>query len=96
MTYIQTVTSKGQTTIPKPIRDALGIKTGDKVVFRLTETSKKEKNITIETIDSDKIIEELAGSLYSPNIKYVPIEKVRKIAYKKLGEEYARKLKNLK
>lgn len=28
-----TVTSKGQVTIPKPIRDRLGIKTGTKVSF---------------------------------------------------------------
>ena len=29
------VTSKGQITIPKPVRDALGISEGDEVVFRL-------------------------------------------------------------
>lgn len=31
------VTSKGQVTIPKPIRDRLGIKPGTKVAFRLDE-----------------------------------------------------------
>jgi AbrB family looped-hinge helix DNA binding protein len=30
-----TVTTKGQVTIPKPIRDRLGIKPGTKVEFRL-------------------------------------------------------------
>lgn len=30
-----TVTSKGQVTIPKPVRDALGIKAGDEVIFRV-------------------------------------------------------------
>jgi antitoxin PrlF len=29
------VTSKGQVTVPKVVRDALGIKKGDQVVFRL-------------------------------------------------------------
>jgi AbrB family looped-hinge helix DNA binding protein len=29
------LTSKGQVTIPKPIRDALGLATGDAVVFQL-------------------------------------------------------------
>jgi antitoxin PrlF len=29
------VTSKGQVTVPKVVRDALGIKTGDQVVFRV-------------------------------------------------------------
>jgi antitoxin PrlF len=31
------VTSKGQITIPKPVRDALGISEGDEVVFRLEQ-----------------------------------------------------------
>lgn len=30
-----TVTSKGQVTIPKPVRDALGIKAGDELIFRV-------------------------------------------------------------
>jgi antitoxin PrlF len=30
-----TLTSKGQTTIPKPIRDHLGIKAGDRMTFTL-------------------------------------------------------------
>jgi len=29
------VTSKGQVTVPKAVRDALGIKAGDEVVFRV-------------------------------------------------------------
>jgi antitoxin PrlF len=29
------VTSKGQITVPKAVRDALGIETGDEVVFRV-------------------------------------------------------------
>ncbi len=37
-----TMTSKGQITIPKEIRDALGLKTGDRVAFRLLEGGKVE------------------------------------------------------
>ena len=35
MDVAATVTSKGQVTIPKPVRDALGIQEGDEVIFRV-------------------------------------------------------------
>lgn len=43
-----TVTSKGQVTIPKPIRDRLGIKPGTKVVFSLD----KEGRAFLQTDDT--------------------------------------------
>jgi len=36
MTVAATLTSKGQVTLPKPIRDSLGLKKGDQVVFEAT------------------------------------------------------------
>jgi len=56
-----TLTSKGQTTIPKPIRDSLGMKTlmPDGVVLM------RVKN---------KRVSELAGLLYKKGRKPVPIE----------------------
>ena len=35
-----TLTSKGQVTIPKEIREILGVKEGDRLVFRLDERGK--------------------------------------------------------
>ena len=32
-----TVTSKGQVTLPKAVRDALGLEAGDKILFRVHE-----------------------------------------------------------
>lgn len=37
-----TVTSKGQVTIPKPVRDLLGLKAGSKVDFHKTDDGKVE------------------------------------------------------
>jgi AbrB family looped-hinge helix DNA binding protein len=34
---VTTVTSKGQVTVPKPVRERLGIVPGSKVVFELSE-----------------------------------------------------------
>jgi AbrB family looped-hinge helix DNA binding protein len=35
MSTESTLTSKGQTTIPKPIQDSLGMKAGDRMSFKL-------------------------------------------------------------
>jgi antitoxin PrlF len=34
--YESTVTAKGQTTLPKPVRDALGLEPGDRIRYLLT------------------------------------------------------------
>ncbi|HUU01463.1 MAG TPA: AbrB/MazE/SpoVT family DNA-binding domain-containing protein [Myxococcota bacterium] len=44
-----TLTSKGQITIPKEIRDALGLENGDRVAFRLREDGVVE--LHPETLD---------------------------------------------
>ena len=62
-----TVTSKGQVTIPKEIRDALGITAGDKIVFRRKETGE----IVVEAANIDLM--SLAGML-KPRRKGVSIE----------------------
>ncbi len=55
------VTSKGQVTVPKPIRDALGIKAGDEVVFRL----EGKRAVLARTAD----FLDLAGSVRVPAAK---------------------------
>ena len=56
---IATMTSKGQITIPKEIRDRLGLKTGDKVVFHLLEGG----GVRVEPRNVDTL--SLAGCLRS-------------------------------
>lgn len=55
------VTSKGQVTIPKSVRDALALETGDKVVFRV------EQNRAIMARTPDLL--ELAGTVEVPAAK---------------------------
>ena len=45
-----TVTSKGQVTIPKPVRDHLGIGPGSKIAFRLAD----DGHIVIERADGTR------------------------------------------
>lgn len=55
------VTSKGQVTVPKAVRDALGIKEGDEVIFRV------EGNRAVLARTPDFL--ELAGSIRVPAAK---------------------------
>ena len=61
------VTSKGQITIPKPVRDALGVETGDRVEF--VELEKGVYSVIAATRD----IRDLKGVIPKP-AKPVSIE----------------------
>lgn len=70
MTTDATLTSKGQTTIPKEIRDSLGMKPGDRMTFTLMADG------TVIMRVKNKSITELAGMLYKKGRKTVPITKM--------------------
>ena len=65
-----TLTSKGQTTIPKDIRDSLGIKSGDRMTFTLMPDG------TVLLRVKNKSIMSLAGSLKKKGRKPVPVEQL--------------------
>ena len=65
-----TLTSKGQTTIPKEIRDVLGMKPGDRMTFTLMPDS------TVVMRVKSKSITELAGVLHKKGRKPVPVEQL--------------------
>jgi antitoxin PrlF len=44
-----TITSKGQITLPKDVRDALGVDTGDRVAFRIADDG--TVTVEAETVD---------------------------------------------
>ena len=63
-----TLTSKGQTTIPKAIRDGLRMKTGDRMTFTLMPDG-----VVIMRV-KNKRVSELAGLLHKKGRKAVPVD----------------------
>lgn len=55
-----TLTSKGQLTVPKDVRDRLGLKSGDRVVFDLEDLEDGAVRLRVER---RKSLGELMGSL---------------------------------
>jgi AbrB family looped-hinge helix DNA binding protein len=67
-----TLTSKGQTTIPKEIRDRLGMKPGDRMTFTLMPDGTMLVRVKRKSILS------LAGMLHKPGRKAVPIGQMKR------------------
>lgn len=65
-----TLTSKGQTTIPKEIRDSLSMKPGDRMTFTLMPDA------TVVMRVKSKSVTALAGVLHKKGRKPVPIEQL--------------------
>lgn len=63
-----TLTSKGQTTIPKAIRDSLRLKAGDRMTFTLMPDG-----VVLMRV-KNKRTSELAGLLHRKGRKSVPVE----------------------
>jgi len=70
MTTDATLTSKGQTTIPKEIRESLGIKPGDRITF--TPMPDGTVSMRVKT----KSVMALAGMLHKKGRKRIPTEKL--------------------
>ena len=62
-----TLTSKGQTTIPKEIRDSLSLKAGDRMTFTLMPDTSVLMRV------KSKSVTELAGVLHEKGRKPIPV-----------------------
>lgn len=65
-----TLTSKGQTTIPKDIRQSLAMKSGDRITFTLIA------NGTVLMRVKNRRLLEFAGSLRKKGAKPLPVEQL--------------------
>ena len=65
-----TLTSKGQTTIPKEIRDSLRMKTGDRMTFTLLPDG------TVLMRVKNKSVRDIAGRLFKKGRKALPVEQL--------------------
>ena len=65
-----TLTSKGQTTIPKDIRDGLGLKAGDRIAFTMMPDG------TVQMRVKNKSATALAGSLRRKGQKRLAVERL--------------------
>jgi len=73
-----TLTSKGQITLPKEVRDALGVQTGDRVEF--VETGKG----VFEVVAASKDVRELKGIIDRPR-QPVSVEDMRRAVARRAG-----------
>ena len=81
-----TLTSKGQTTIPKLIRDELGLKAGDKLVFRI-------ENGQIVIRAKTGSIRDALGMFYDPKRKPVSVEEMNEAIGDAISERFMRSSK---
>jgi len=80
---LATLTTKGQVTIPKKIREALKLHTGDKIEIIVTE----EKEAIIRPIS--KKVDDLFCKLHKPGRKAVSLEAIDNAIRTRMKEEFA-------
>lgn len=75
---LATLTNKGQVTIPKEVRDSLGLQTGDKLEFVITESGKALFRPVTKKVD------DVFGRLHKPGRKSVSIEAMDDVIKQKM------------
>lgn len=74
------ITVKGQTTIPKKIREHLNLHAGDQLDFVIEDSGRVV--IRPATID----VKELEGILHRPGMKAISIKEMRAVIKKRFGK----------
>jgi len=80
---LATLTTKGQVTIPKKIRDSLKLHTGDKIEIIVTE----KREAIIRPIS--KKVDDIFCKLHKPNRKAVSIEAIDNAIRNRMKDKFA-------
>ena len=80
---LATITTKGQLTIPKTIRESLQLHSGDKVEIIVTDT----KEAIMRPIS--KKVDDLFRKLHKPGRKSVTLEEMDEAVARKMKEKFA-------
>lgn len=81
------VTTKGQVTIPKEIRDALGIEPGDEIAFEKVESGYKIQKKEPTTADGDDPFDKYRGSAESDETMPERMRRLRGEYPRNVGDE---------
>ncbi len=76
---VATMTKKGQVTIPKSIRDALGLHSGDKLEFILDESGR------VLCTPVTRRVDDVFGRLHRPGRKVVSVEEMNEQVRRGVG-----------
>ena len=79
---LATLTSKGQVTIPKEVRNSLHLHAGDKVEFVITES----REALLRPVN--KKVDDVFGRLYRPGRKPISVEKMNAGIRRKMQESF--------
>jgi AbrB family looped-hinge helix DNA binding protein len=79
---LATITTKGQVTIPKSVRDSLMLSTGDKIEFVVTD----KREALIRPIS--KKVDEVFGILHKPGRKTVSVEEMDATIRQKMKDNF--------
>ena len=77
-----TLTNKGQITIPKGVRDSMGLHPGDKLEFVITEKGEALFRPVTKKVD------DVFGRLYKPEKKPVSIEEMDSVIRQKMQASF--------
>jgi AbrB family looped-hinge helix DNA binding protein len=80
-----TVTTKGQITIPKDVREHLGVETGDRISFVVRPDG------TVLVTPLTRHVRELGGLLHRSNRRAVSVEEMEERVSTRMGAKFRRR-----